>query len=68
MIPAQFLQILNVPVQGNTNMHDSPQHQVTGANSGACVYVKGIEKLLIGFQRGIEAEEWAFHNSCTKAW
>lgn len=33
-----------------------------------CVYVKGMGKLLIGFQGGIEGEEWAFHNSCTKAW
>lgn len=68
MISAQFLQILNVPVQGNTYMHDSPQHQATRANSAACVSVKGIGELLIGFQRGIEGEEWAFHNSCTKAW
>lgn len=68
MIPAQFLQILNVPVQGNAYMHDSPQHQATRANSAECVYVKGIGELLIGFQRGIEGEEWAFHNSCTKAW
>lgn len=49
-------------------MHDSPQHQATGPNSAACVYVKGIEELLIGFQSGIEGEEWALHNSCTKAW
>lgn len=56
------------PVQGNTYMHDSPQHQATGPNSAACVYVKGIEELLIGFQSGIEGEEWALHNSCTKAW
>lgn len=68
MIPAQFLQILNVSVQGNSSMHDSPQHQATRANSAACVYVKGIGELLIGFQRGIEGEEQAFHKSCTKAW
>lgn len=46
----------------------SPQHQATRANSAACVYVKGIGELLIGCQRGVEGEERAFHNSCTKAW
>lgn len=68
MIPAQFLHSLNVPVQGNTSMHDSPQHKATRASSAACVYMKDTGELLIGFQRGIEGGEWAFHNSCTKAW
>lgn len=62
MIPAQFLQALNVPIQGNIHVHESPQEQATRANPAACMYVESIGEL----ERGIKVEECAFHNSCTK--
>lgn len=66
MIPAQFLRALNVPIQRNIHVHESPQEQATRANHAACMYVKSIGELFMGLERGIKVEECAFHNSCTK--
>lgn len=52
--------------QGNIHVRESPQEQATRANHAACMYVKSTGELFMGLERGIEVEECAFHNSCTK--